>query len=180
MAPAATDLANLARQMGLGNLVPKGFDPNDANAFNKLATDLVFTSLKQLPGQPRVSEIEGLQRANPNISMTPEANVEILNNALAYQRWMDARANLAGQFIHQYPGQLTQFDSAFNKAYPEIDVYNAVANAAQKMGYKMPGSTPAVQLPAAALGQLKVGIVSHFRNGQSWTLGANGVPQQVQ
>ena len=151
----AAHLANYAQQFGMSNLIPKDFDPNDAAAFNKLATDLVFAQLKQIGGRPMVSEIEGLRKANPNVGMPPAANLEVLNNILADQKWKDSRAALGAQFFQKY-GYLTPFDSAFNKMYPETDVYNAITNAAAKSGLKLPGSagTPSGR-PSGAAANLK-------------------------
>lgn len=134
----ATHLTGLARQLGMSNLIPKNFDPNDANAFNKLATDLVFAQLKQIGGRPMVSEIEGLRQANPNTALTPAANVEILNNILADQRWRDARSDLGRQYMARF-GSLGDFDARFNEKYPETDAYNRISSAAQKAGWKIPG-----------------------------------------
>lgn len=142
---ASTHLANTAQQMGLGSLVPKGFNPNDAGAYNKLATDMIFASLKQLPGQPRVAEIEGLKQSNPSLSMTPAANAEILNNILAEQRWKDARSNLGTQYAARYPGTLGTFDAMFNAKFPQVDAYNALTDQAEKAGWKLPGSAEASQ-----------------------------------
>lgn len=184
LAETASEMASAAQQMGLGNLIPKGFDPNNADAFNKLSTDLVFAQLKQIPGQPRVTEIEGLKKANPNLALTPQANNEIMNNILAEQRWKDARANLANQFFQKY-GQLGSFDSAFNRMYPERDVYNAIAGLAAKQGWKLPGdkSTPSGSgsrgLPPEATKALKMGHITTFKNGQKWTLNQAGEPERV-
>lgn len=139
MTGEATALTNLAQQLGLGRLVPKTFDPNDAAAFNKLATDLVFAQLKQIGGRPMVSEIEGLKQANPNTSLPPAANIEILNNILADQRWRDARADLGRQYMARF-GSLGDFDARFNEMYPEVDAYNRVADSAAQSGWKLPGS----------------------------------------
>lgn len=141
---AANDLAGLARQMGMSNLIVPGFDPNSSAAFNKLATDMVFGALKQLPGAPRVAEIEGLQKANPNLAMPPAANTELLNNALSEQRWKDARSRLATQWELHYPGTLGEFDAQFNEKYPQVDLYNAITDQAEKAGWKLPGDKGAL------------------------------------
>lgn len=39
---------------------------------------------------------------------------------------------------------------------------------------------PAISLPPAAVSQLQPGKITTFRNGQRWTMGADGQPQQVQ
>jgi soluble lytic murein transglycosylase-like protein len=147
----ATELASFAKQIGLGELIPKGFDPSDANAYNKLATDLVFANLKQIGGRPLVTEIEGLKQANPSLYMQPEANAEILTNALANQRWMDARSNLARQYFTRY-NSLGDFDQRFNSQYPQVDIYNSLADQARKSGWQFPGdnapSNPMASLPA--------------------------------
>lgn len=139
MTGEATHLTNLAQQAGLSSLVPKNFDPNDSGAFNKLATDLVFAQLKQIGGRPMVSEIEGLKQANPNTSLTPAANVEILNNILADQRWRDSRADLGRQYMAKY-GSLGDFDARFNEKYPEVDAFNKISGAAAQAGWKLPGA----------------------------------------
>jgi hypothetical protein len=149
MTDAASSLANFAQQAGYGYLIPKNFDPNDAAAFNKLATDLIFTSLKQLPGQPRVAEIEGLKQANPSLAMPPAANLEILNSTLSDQRWKDARANLAKQYMARY-GTLGDFDARFNGQYPAVDVFNQVQNQAANAGWKLPGSPGTPSNPTSA------------------------------
>ncbi|WP_298800099.1 hypothetical protein [uncultured Devosia sp.] len=138
MTNAASNLANYAQQIGAARLVPKNFDPNDAAAFNKLATDLVFAQLKQIGGRPMVSEIEGLKQANPNTGLPVAANVEILNNILADQRWRDSRADLARQYMARF-GSLGDFDARFNEMYPEVDAYNRIADKAAASGWKMPG-----------------------------------------
>jgi hypothetical protein len=175
---AATHLSNYAEQLGMGKLVPKGFNPSDAGAFNKLATDLVFAQLKQIGGRPMVSEIEGLKQANPNTSLTPAANVEILNNLLADQRWRDSRSDLARQYMARF-GSLGDFDARFNEKYPETDTLNRITAAATKAGWKMPGDKADVEIPDAALKQLKPGKITHFANGQSWMLGSDGKPERV-
>jgi hypothetical protein len=183
MTGAATHLTNYARQLGMDSLIPKNFDPNDSGAFNKLATDLVFAQLKQIGGRPMVSEIEGLKQANPNTSLTPAANSEILNNILADQRWRDARADLGRQYMSRF-GSLGDFDARFNEQYPEVDTFNKITNTAAKAGWKLPGdaSTPSGrntgQLPSTAASLLKPNVHTTFKNGQVWTI-ENGQPLRI-
>lgn len=145
IAPLFTQLANLAQGLepmipGISKMIPEQFDPNDAAVFDKVSTDMVFAALKQLPGQPRVAEIEGLQKANANRTLPRAANAEILHSVLANQMWMDKRAELASQFLTQHPtAPLATFDAQFNKKFPLTDVYADLTKTAREAGWRFPG-----------------------------------------
>lgn len=185
MTETATHLANYAHQMGMDNLIPKNFNPADADAFHKLATQLVFAQVKAIGGRPLVSEIEGLSKANPNESMTPEANADILLNVLADQRWRDARATVAKQYMGKY-GYLGNFDSQFNQRFPEIDTTQALIHQAQRAGWTMPeDALKGDHIPAPIVQKLqglKPNVVRSITiNGKTthWTLGQDGKPMQL-
>lgn len=149
LAPLWTDLTNVAQGLGLGDLIPQQYDPNDAAVFDKVATDMVFSALKQIPGQPRVAEIEGLRQANPNRTLPRAANIELLQSIIANQQWVDKRAELASEFHASNPaGSLGYFDSQFNKKFPLIDVYQNVAKRARSEGWRLPGDQGAGAAPS--------------------------------
>jgi hypothetical protein len=83
---------NFAEQKAnlVGALRAIGFNvPNTATAnpaafqqFMKEATAEVFEQLRSLPGQPRVAEIQGLQKALMDPNLQPEANAAIIGETL--------------------------------------------------------------------------------------------------
>lgn len=150
-----TPVANIAQSLGVP--IPKGFDPTDAAVMDKVTTDMTFAGAKQMGGKILVSEIEGLQRANPGKTLPRAANLEIMNSILSQRKWEDQRAKLATEYFTKYPGSLGTFDAAYNKAYPLVDVNKAITDAARKAGWRIPGDkkagTTAPQKQVNGLGQ---------------------------
>lgn len=175
LAPLWTDLTNVAQGMGLNNLIPKNYDPNDAAEFDKVATDLVFAALKQIPGQPRVTEITGLQRANPNLSLPRATNVAIMHSVLANQQWMDKRSDLATQYAAQYPGApLGYFDARYNAKAPLADATEQLFSVARQNGWQFPGDkgTPSNPVTPFAADQRAQTIKRNYQDGMYGKVGS--------
>lgn len=179
LAPLWTNLTNVAQGLHMSGVIPKEYDPNDSGVFDKVATDLTFAALKQLPGQPRVAEIEGLQRANPNMVLPRATNAEIMHAILANQQWMDKRSDLATQYASKYPGApLGYFDARFNAKMPLTDTTDQVFDAARKAGWQFPGdkgtpSNPATPSPFANDSRAQT-IKQNYQKGM---YGAVGSPE---
>lgn len=109
---AGQGIAAWAKAAGLGNLIPEGYDPSNAEQINKLSTQLVFSQIKQIGGRVLVSEIDGLSKANPNIALTPEANRAILQNVATEQRLAEDRYLNASKVFSRYK-QLGNFDEKY-------------------------------------------------------------------
>jgi len=138
------DFANLAHAFGADWAYPRGWAPASAAEFDKASTDLVFAALKALPGQPRVSEITGLQKANPSLAIPRETNFNMMNDILASNKWQDERARLATEFKVANPGTpLSVFDSAYNRMAPLVDVTNEYKGVMRQHGAVFPEETPA-------------------------------------
>lgn len=149
LAPVKADIANLAGSLGVS--LPGSFgNATDPAVFNKAATDLVFAAVKKLAGQVRVAEITGYQRANPSLSMPPQANMSIVNDVLANGKWEDARARLGGEYVTQFPGApLSSFTSKYNEMAP---LANVTANYQKQIiaaGGSVPG-LPGFEQPGGA------------------------------
>lgn len=117
LADAGYNLSAWAKATGLGNLIPVGYDPTKAEEINKLATQLVFSQIKQIGGRVLVSEIEGLGKANPNIALTPEANRAILENVALEQHLAQDRYLNASRVFGRYK-QLGDFDRKYIENSP--------------------------------------------------------------
>jgi hypothetical protein len=134
-----SELANTAHGLGADWAYPAGWAPASAAEFDKASTDLVFAALKALPGQPRVSEITGLQKANPNLAIPRETNYQMMNDVLARSKWQDERARLATEFTVAHKGvPLALFDSAYNRMAPLPDVANEYMGALRQRGAVFP------------------------------------------
>lgn len=111
------------------------------------------------------------------------------------------------RFINEFPQPTDTPDVRKRKAKNSIRYMNSLiddkVSAFSESGYKTPTvkpvdvpgeqgqkpeigmnssspTQPVVTLPPAAVSQLQPGKVTTFRNGQRWTMGADGQPQQVQ
>lgn len=144
--PLAADMANIAHSVGADAIIPKGWNPSDANVFNKAGTDLIFAAVKKLAGQVRVAEIQGYAQASPNMTITPEANFQIINDLLSAGKWQDMRAKLGAEFITQYPNTpMAIFNDRYNRMAPLADVTDRYKSAMMALAPK-PGET-AVKFP---------------------------------
>jgi hypothetical protein len=150
VARIGADLANTAHGLGADWAYPAGWAPASAAEFDKASTDLVFAALKTLPGQPRVTEITGLQKANPNIVIPRETNYQMMNDILARSKWQDERARLATEFTVEHKGvPLSLFDSAYNRMAPLPDVANEYMGVLRQHGAVFPEDVKAGGGPAA-------------------------------
>lgn len=137
-ANAANLLASYAKRIpGMGDAVPDKFDPASKEAFTKLSTDLVFKVINQIGGQIRNKELEGVQKANPDVTMRPEAIMDILSNIGGTQGWMGMRSKMAGQWFDQAQN-LNGFDNAYNQRFP-LDAYvKNIQDSITKNGISLP------------------------------------------
>jgi hypothetical protein len=89
--PAINEFVAGMRTAGFGGLIPESpiVKPEEAQKIAKIAWEQVFSRLKQIGGQPRVLEMQGLQASGINLGLEPEANKSILANALASFNYED-------------------------------------------------------------------------------------------
>lgn len=86
---AKAEMQGIARALGID--IPDSATTNAAafQQFQKNAIGAVFSQLKELGGKPLVSEVEGLQKANANGELQPEANRMIIGQGLGILDWAD-------------------------------------------------------------------------------------------
>lgn len=116
------DLFRYAHAIGLDALIPDGYNPANIEEVNKLATSLVFEQLKAIGGRPMVNEIMGLQKANPSVALTPQANLAILSNIAAEAKYTQDRYTNASKVFSHY-GQLGDFDQKYLTNSPVAQIY---------------------------------------------------------
>lgn len=181
-APMWADVRNIAQGMGVDLGIPASVDPNDAAAFNKAATRLVFAGLSKFPGQIRNMEITGLGVANPNLTLPISTNYSVLNDVLSVGKWQDARARLAQQYFTETGGApLSAFDAKFNQIAPLADITDKYRDQLRAAGARFPGDKESSQPSSPAAPVLKhnpqTGQVIELRNGQ-WVDHLTGKPVQ--
>lgn len=138
---AGKDFYSWARAAGFEGLIPKGYDPSDAEMVNKLATSLVFQQVKEVGGRPMVTEITGLQQSNPSIALTPRANLDIVGNIEAGSKYIQDRFSQASNVYSKYH-QLGNFDQKYLDQSPLGSIFDATKRAIGA------GQTPASQILA--------------------------------
>jgi hypothetical protein len=127
-APAVNKIMEWAKYNPLtAALVPKNIDPTNAQEINKLTTQMVFAQIKQIGGRVLVSEIEGLSRANSNISLTPEANHAIIQNLKLEQNMAQDRFLNAQKVFSKYK-QFGDFDQQYIENSPVRNFENEIRN----------------------------------------------------
>jgi hypothetical protein len=97
-----------------------GSDMMDADAVQKIAketTNLVFSDVKGIGGQPRVIEFQQGSKANPEFSLSPEANRAIMADKKAAKAYADKYLNDA---YDAYQKEGWRFDvNKFNRTWRE-------------------------------------------------------------
>lgn len=129
------------------------------------------TALKT--GQHYVDKNGNLKKFDPAVTDEEKAaQLEDMRNRLGVVQ------NRLQQVVADKNGAMNRYAdlSGNNNARPQV------STAAAQAGYRAGVGTqqPKALLPPKAAQQLKRGIVTTFRNGQRWTLDANGQPAQVQ
>lgn len=146
---AGYELAAWAKSAGLGSLIPQGYDPSNVEEIKKLTTQLVFSQIKQIGGKVLVSEIEGLSQANPNVSLTLDANRAILQNLRLEQGLAQDRYVNASKVFSRYK-QLGNFDEKYISNTPtgelEQNIHNQLAPA-QPAKPSIPAGYPGNAMP---------------------------------
>jgi soluble lytic murein transglycosylase-like protein len=169
-----SELANLAHSLGADWAYPKSWAPANAAEFDKASTDLVFAALKKLPGQPRVTEITGLQKANPALTLPRETNYQMMNDILAASKWQDERARLATEFTITHKGvPLSVFDTAYNRMAPLPDVATEYMNVMRQNGAVFPedvkaGGGPGSSVAPASSQTRTIGGTTYHKIGDKW------------
>lgn len=144
---AGHDLMAWARAAGYESLIPAGYDPSKAEMVNKLSTSLVFEQLKAIGGRPMVAEITGLQQANANKALTPQANLDIIGNIEGGARYTQDRYQQAQAVWNKYH-QLGDFDAQYLKNSPLGQIF---ADTKKQFQQETPASRILGRFPDAQL-----------------------------
>ena len=111
---------------------------NDATAFDRFQKDAianVFGQIREIGGQVRVAEIQGLQRANASAPLTPEANARILAQGLGILHHASKYYEDYATWHRQHPGAYDDSDFTVQWA-KENPVEKYVNDEVKNAGYK--------------------------------------------
>ena len=179
-----TDLAGFnARFKAItGSNLPGDYarDPAAVEEVLKNNFQSTLNQIRAFSSRPAAIEVQLASKNFANPDLQPAANLQIIGETVGTLRWERAMLNDWAQA----KGQGWQDPQDFQRAWTKINPIQNFIDGAEKQigplkGMNAPPPKGAGGLPAAAVQSLKSGVVSHFRNGQSWTLGPNGQPLQV-
>lgn len=160
-----------ADRLDLSDWLPDSWNVNDARAFDKVTTNLIFGMANNLKGQVKIGELTAAQKANPDKSMPLDANLRILDTLDSTIQYQNKRAEGAVAYANG-PGNgglgNGAFEIAHNKANPQVDLYAAIRNATKAGGYGPRAATgsEAPPKPAATAAPIAIGTTATGPNGE--------------
>lgn len=150
-------------------------DPAEVQKVLKDNFSSTLAQIRAFTSRPAAVEVQLASKNFANPDLQPSANLAIISQTVGSLRWERALMNDWAKAKEMGWKDPQDFMRAWVTKNPMQKYIDATA---KEIG-PLKGMKAPPQLPPAAIKQLKAGTITHFKNGQSWTLGPDGQPQQV-